>query len=100
MRYHWGHGVGHIYAFTPGLEQEDLQDSDGNIQRDVGCTSGAAQADDRPNDDSNEMSWSDDELQDGCVDCEAPGDDSDGDSYLVNTMYDSDQDELSEHYEF
>ena len=95
MRYHWGHGIGHIYAFSPGPEQDVLQDND-NIQ-DVGCTSGAAKADDGPNDDSNESSWSDDEFQDDCIDCETPGDE---DSHLVDAMYDSDQDESGAHYEF
>ena len=32
MRYHWGHGVGHMYAFTSELGQERLvDDSDGDI---------------------------------------------------------------------
>ena len=99
MRYHWGHGVGHKYAFTSGLQQEDLQDGD-DIQPDFGCTSDAAKADDGPNDDSSELSLSDDGFQDDRVDCEAPDGDSDEDSYLVNAMYDSDQDKLGEHYEF
>ena len=100
MRYHWGHGVGHKYTFTSGLQQEDLQDGD-DIQPDFGCTSDAAKADDGPNDDLSELSLSDDGLQDDCVDCEAaPGGDSDEDLYLVNAMYNSDQDELGEHYEF
>ena len=48
MRYHWGHGVGHIYAFTSDLGQEELVgDNDGDIG-DGEKTSDTAEVGDSP----------------------------------------------------
>jgi len=107
MQYYWGYGVGHMYAFTLDLSQGNClqlaHDNDSNILGDSGRTYyDTAKMDDEPGDESDGLSWSDDdELQDGhCNDADEVQD-------LVNAMYyNSDphaQDESSwdrEYYEF
>jgi len=100
MRYHWGHGVGHMYAFTSNLGQEKLvDDHDG----DIGDSCDAAEVDDRSSDDLDSLSWSDGgESQNGNitsgVDCDSDSDEEN--QYLVNAMYDSDSHESSRDREY
>ena len=102
MRYHWGHGVGHMYAFTSDLGQEKLvDDSDGNIG-DGGKSCDAVEVDDGSGNDSDGLSWSDDsESQNGNISGGVDSDDSDEENQnLVNAMYDSDSHESSWHREY
>ena len=94
MRYHWGHGVGHMYAFTesdPGQEKL-VDDGDGGKSCDT------AKMDDGSGNDSD--SFDDGDSQHGNVsdvDC----DDSDEENQcLVNAMYDSDSHESSRDREY
>ena len=97
MRYHWGQGVGHLYAYTSDLGQKTCQelvsDKDSNIS-DGEKICEPVEVDDGPSgDDSDSWSWPDDgKVENGDI----SGDDSDGDNrYLVDAMYDSDSHELS-----
>ena len=97
MRYHWGHGVGHIYAFTSDLGQEELVgDNDGDIG-DGEKTSDTAEVGDRSGDDELDgLSWLDDGGQQNGNISGTDEDDSDEENqYLVDAMYDSDSHESS-----
>ena len=98
MRYHWGRGVGHIYAFTSDLGQEKLVgDNDGDIG-DGKKTCDTTEVDDRSGDDeSDNLSWWDDgEQENGNISGTDSEDDSDEENqYLVDAMYDSDSNESS-----
>ena len=101
MQYHWGYGIGHLYAFTSDLGQDNCQqlvgDNDGDIVNSEGEKSlVTAEVNDGSSDDLESLSWSDDgKLQNGNisgVDCE----DSDEESqYSVDAMYDLDSQESS-----
>ena len=60
MQYHWGHGVGHMYAFTSDLGQEKLVDDNDSDIGNGGKSCDAAKVDDGSSDDLDSLSWSDD----------------------------------------